>query len=123
MSAPCPRTIPSASSAATRGRAMDRPVPHPTKISQRFWDSCRQGIFEMQCCVGCGKYSFYPVYLCPFCGSVELSWKELSGTGTVYSCTVVEHSAGAAFDAVTPLVVALIELDEGPIMMSNVVDV
>lgn len=95
-------------------------LPSPSKISQPFWDSCRAGAMQMQKCRDCGVVAFYPVYLCPECASRNLEWKTVSGEGTVYTFTV---SPKSPFDIEGPVVVALIELQEGAMMTSNIVNV
>jgi len=100
---------------------MDRPIPHPTNISRTFWEGCRNGKLLIQKCRNCSYHTYFPAYACPNCLSSELDWIEASGRGAVYSATVVERGAGPAFEKEAPFVVALIELDEGPVMMSNVV--
>lgn len=100
---------------------MERPLPHPTNISQHFWQGCRERKLLIQKCGACGYHTYYPAYACPTCLSSDLAWIESSGRGSVYSLTVIERGAGPAFEAESPFVVALIELDEGPVMMSNVV--
>lgn len=102
---------------------MDKILPKPTKISAPFWEACRNGRLTIQRCADCGTYVYYPAYMCPRCTSSELAWTEVSGRGSVYSCTVVERPATPAYKDDVPLAVALIELDEGPVMMSNVVNV
>lgn len=100
---------------------MERPIPHPTKVSRPFWDACRGKRLFIQRCEACGYHVFFPAYACPNCLASELRCIEASGRGTVYSVTVVERGAGPAFEAESPFVVALVELEEGPIMMSNIV--
>jgi len=62
-----------------------------------------------------------PRHLCPECWSDQLEWVESKGMGTVHSFTVIHRAPISAFAARTPYVVALIELDEGPRMMANVI--
>lgn len=97
---------------------MSRPLPTPSKISQPFWDSCKAKHMEIQCCDACGVYAFYPVYICPECASRKLSWKPVSGKGTIHTFTV---AAKSSFAIEGPLVVALVELEEGAMMVSNIV--
>ena len=96
-------------------------APHPTDISKPFWDGCRQRRLLMQKCEDCGNITFYPVYICPNCTSRKLVWTELSGRGRVHSVTIVHRPAAPVFASAAPYAVALIEVDEGPIMMSNIV--
>lgn len=92
-------------------------LPEPTIVSKPFWDGCRDGKLMLQRCGGCDRHLFYPVYMCPHCMSKELEWTQTSGRGSIYSLTVVERQSGTQDD---PRLVALIQLDEGPVMMSNV---
>lgn len=82
-----------------------------------FRDRLAQGKFEVQRCTSCGKHVFYPRALCPHCGSERLEWREASGKGTVYSTTIVRQKPERGGD----YNVALIDLLEGPRMMSRVV--
>jgi uncharacterized OB-fold protein len=74
------------------------------------------GSFRIQQCEQCKGYIFYPRVLCPDCGSSRLSWQISSGLGTVYSTTVTRRrkEAGGDFN------VCLVDLDEGPRLMSRV---
>jgi hypothetical protein len=98
-------------------------APRPTDVSRAFWDGCRERRLLMQKCEDCGNLTFYPVYVCPACISANLAWTELSGRGRIHSVTIVHRPATPVFASVTPYAVALIEVDEGPIMMSNIVGV
>ena len=91
-------------------------MPGPEKTYQ---DKLAQGSFEIQRCVGCGKHVFYPRVLCPHCGADRLDWIVPSGRGTVYSTTVVRRKPADGVD----YNVALVDLDEGPRMMSRVVSI
>ena len=96
-------------------------APRPTDISKPFWDGCRERQLLMQKCEDCGNLAYYPVYMCPACTSGKLAWTELSGRGRVHSVTIVHRPAAPAFASAVPYAVALIEVEEGPIMMSNIV--
>lgn len=76
------------------------------------------GSFELQQCTGCKKHVFYPRVVCPHCGCDQLDWVKAKGVGTVYSTTIVRRKPDAGGD----YNVALIDLAEGPRMMSRVVD-
>lgn len=102
--------------------AVSKYVPTPTKISARFWAECNNHKFYLQQCASCGDYIFYPGYACHSCLGDVLEWKQVSGRGTIHASTVVERAPNPAFQDDVPYVVALIELEEGPIMMSNVVN-
>lgn len=96
---------------------MTRYLPEPSKISKPFWDSCKAEAMEIQRCADCSTYIYYPVYICPECASRKLEWTRVSGKGTVYTYTVAERSV---FDIDGPVVVALIELEEGAMLTSNI---
>ena len=96
---------------------MSRPLPTPSKISQPFWDSCKAERMQIQRCEDCGTYAYYPVYICPECTSRKLNWTAVSGRGTIHTFTV---TAKSSFETEGPLVVALVELEEGAMMVSNV---
>ena len=95
--------------------------PVVTVETQPFWNAAREGRFVVPVCAACGKAHWYPRAICPFCHSAELSWEELRGTGTVYSVTVSRRAPSPEFADLVPYVVALIDLDEGCRMMSNIV--
>jgi hypothetical protein len=89
-----------------------------------FWDATREGRLLVQWCTACDRGVFYPRSLCPHCGAAgPLQWRQASGRATVHAA-VVEHRpelAGAAFAQGAPFCVALVELEEGVRMMTNVV--
>ncbi len=99
-----------------------KPLPKFDPVTAPFWDSLKAEKIEIQCCEDCASYVFYPRALCPHCSSRRLKWTPVSGRGRVYTLTVV-HKAPGAFQADAPYVVALVDLEEGCRMMSNIVDV
>ena len=96
------------------------PLPQPTDLSRPHWDGCRDGKLMVQRCRRCNTYVFIPQPCCTQCQSAELDWVESSGRGTVYSYTTVHRAPRPQFDV--PYVVAIIALEEGWYMLSNVVD-
>ncbi len=102
--------------------APKKPVPQVNPVAKPFWDATRENRLVVQKCDSCGEYIFYPRQLCPHCHSQELGWAEVSGRGSVYSYTVVKSNSPSYFLADIPYVVAIIQLDEGVRMLSNVVD-
>jgi len=96
-----------------------KPVPHPTPTEQPFYDACAAGKLALQRCQSCSHVLFYPRAHCDACHSDQLVWEDASGTGTIASYTVVRRGVSADFEA--PYVIALIDLDEGPRMMSQIV--
>jgi uncharacterized protein len=101
----------------------NKPLPIITAENRPFWEGCRQGKLMLQYCDGCGQYQFYPRLYCMHCGAREVRWVEASGRGVVYSYTMIRQNKSPEFRDDVPYNVALIELEEGPHMMSNVVEI
>jgi uncharacterized protein len=101
----------------------DRPLPTPDEFSKPFWDAARLHELRLQRCRECGTVRYYPRPRCPECLSPDAQWDLMAGTGTVYTFTVVHRPLTRWFANRVPLVCAVIELDEGVRMMSNVVGV
>ncbi|MCY4212826.1 MAG: Zn-ribbon domain-containing OB-fold protein [Gammaproteobacteria bacterium] len=98
-----------------------KPLPPINPGTQPFWDACAQGRLLLQRCGDCGHLQFYPRVLCAACGSRRLDWVEACGRGTVRTFTIIRRAVSAAFEPDAPYVVALVELEEGPTLMSNIV--
>ncbi|MDT0496145.1 Zn-ribbon domain-containing OB-fold protein [Algiphilus sp. W345] len=99
----------------------DKPLPVIDPESAPYWTALRDGRLLLRHCRDCGRHHHYPRELCPHCGSDSLDWEAARGTGTIYSYTIARRPAGPAFKPDTPYVVAIIELDEGARLMSNLV--
>jgi uncharacterized protein len=99
---------------------MERIQPQGGSLVQAWIDGCRLGELRLQRCSECGGSQFYPRIMCAACLGRKLDWVPASGRGRVRSFTVVRRAISAAYQA--PYVVALIELAEGPTLMSHVVD-
>lgn len=97
-------------------------APYPTPETQRFWDATAEGRIELLVCDSCGFIPFYPRFICPDCQSTDMTWTTMSGHGTVYSYSVTRAGGGREWKEHLPFVVAYVQLDEGPIMMTNIVD-
>lgn len=100
-----------------------RPLPSPNPLTAPYWQAALKGELQLPRCEACGKFHFYPRATCPHCGSPRLAWQAVSGKGEVYSYTVVQRAPSKGFEALVPYVVAVIALDEGPHMMTRLVDV
>ena len=96
------------------------PQPVPNADSAPYWAAARERRLVIRKCGACGAFHFMPRALCPECWSDRLEWVDARGTGTVHSFTVIHRASSPAFQPRTPYVLALIELDEGPRMVSNV---
>ncbi|WP_101675296.1 Zn-ribbon domain-containing OB-fold protein [Alloalcanivorax mobilis] len=101
---------------------MRKPGPQASPLSQPFWEGCRERRLLIQYCPDSEKWVFYPRALDPHSWSTNLQWREASGRGTVASFIVVHKPGHPAFVEDSPYVVALIDLQEGPRMLSNVVE-
>ena len=106
--------------AATIPTPAPKPAPTIDPDSAPYWEALNAGRLILKSCNGCGKAHFYPRELCPYCHCDDLSWIEASGRGVIYSFTVCRRPAGPAFADEVPYVVALVDLAEGPRMMSRI---
>jgi len=100
----------------------NRPLPTVTDDNRRFWESAKQRALELQKCDDCGEFRYYPTPICHFCGSDEFTWTPISGRGTIYSWSVLERAKGNPFEHDVPIAIVLVTLEEGPVMMSNLID-
>lgn len=98
-----------------------RPTIEPTETTRPFWDAAREHRLDIQRCGVCRRHVFYPRTTCPHCGSLELIWVNAAGTGTVYTYTVARRPTHRTLVDVVPYVVAIVELDEGPRLATNIV--
>lgn len=95
-------------------------LPHETVESQPFWEACRQERLLLQRCDRCGRFQYYPRALCVHCAGVDLTYEQVSGRATVHAFSVVHRAPHPRFADRVPYVVALVTLDEGPQMMTNI---
>lgn len=96
-----------------------KPLPTPDTDSQAYWDALKEGRLLLQHCRACGHKQVYQQALCRQCGAEELVHEQASGRGTVHSFSVVHRAPGPAFKQDTPYAVLLVELEEGPRMISS----
>jgi uncharacterized OB-fold protein len=100
-----------------------KPLPIPDGDSHVFWQGCKENKLLIQKCKDCSKHIFYPRILCPHCFSEQVEWVESTGKGKIYSYTIARRGGGPAFKDDAPYAVALIELDEGVRMFSNIINI
>ena len=101
-----------------------KPLPVADVETRPFWDACREGRLTLQRCTNCGHHRFPPTFYCAKCNSAEHEWIESTGRGRVFSWIVVRHPVPRdIYAADVPYVVALIELDEGVRIASNIVGI
>lgn len=106
----------------TPGQELPLPLPAPNPTTQPFWDGAKARKLMLQRDRSTGRAFFYPRALAPGTLSDDPEWFEASGKGTVYSYTVDRRGTAAAFAAKAPYVIAIVELDEGPHMTTNIVE-
>ena len=97
--------------------AKERSIPAPltNPETEPFWAAAREGKFLIRACTDCGKAHWYPRAICPHCCSEKTEWREGSGRGTIYSVSVMKRAPEV-------YAVAYVTLEEGPTMMTNIVD-
>jgi uncharacterized OB-fold protein len=95
------------------------PPPIANADSIAYWSGARERRLLIRRCQACGGFHFLPRYLCPVCWSDRLEWIDAKGTGTVHSFTVIRRASSPAFNPRVPYVVVLVDLDEGPRMIAN----
>jgi uncharacterized OB-fold protein len=90
------------------------PAPNPAPETQAFWDAAARGKFLIRRCTACGRAHWYPRSTCPFCWG-DTEWVEATGRGRIYSYSVMRR-------APEPYAIAYVTLEEGPTMLTNLVD-
>ena len=95
-------------------------IPGMTELTAPYWKAAREGRLVVQECRSCGGLAHPPLPACPCCHGSDLGWRQVSGDGTVYSYTVVRHPTHVAFADRVPYVIALVELAEGPWLVTGI---
>jgi len=98
-----------------------KPLPRVDEESRGYWEALARHQLYFQRCRDCGTKRFYPRALCPRCLSSSTEWVRASGRGAVYSFTVTHQNQAPGFREELPYVLAIVELDEGVRIMTNVV--
>jgi uncharacterized protein len=102
-------------------KAEGRPIPVPTLETAPYWEGCRQHRLRIQRCSACGRCQFFPRMYCSNCFGEQVEWVNATGRARVLSFTIVRRPVSPAFADEVPYVVALVTLDEGPQMMTNII--
>lgn len=97
-------------------------LPEITEENRPYWDGCDNGELRLQVCDDCGTRRFPDSPVCPACLSNGYSWHPVSGRGTLWSFIVMHQRYFEAFADELPYLVAYVHLDEGPFMMSTLVE-
>lgn len=100
-----------------------KPVPSPAPESVPYWEAAKQHRLTLQRCKACAKFWFPPSQACPHCMAADFEWVAVSGRGKVYSFVTFHRVYHPAFATEVPYVVALVELEEGPRLLTNIVGV
>jgi uncharacterized OB-fold protein len=95
-------------------------APNPGPDDALFWEAAARDRLVLPHCPACGTFIWYPRSFCPDCHAPEIEWTDVSGHGTVYSFTVCQRGPGPWAERV-PYVIAYVELDEGPRVLTNIV--
>jgi uncharacterized OB-fold protein len=99
-----------------------RQLPHPSPESQPFWDGCAHHELLIQRCQPHGHYWFPPAGICPRCWSADFTWTPVSGRGEVFTFTVYRRAYAPELVGQLPYAVGIVELAEGPRLITNIVD-
>jgi hypothetical protein len=102
---------------------MDKPMPEPTPVTKPFWDGLREHKVRIQYSPSAGRYVFYPRILAPGTLADDLEWREVSGSGTLYTFTVADRPTAPPWADALPQMLAIVELDEGPRLSTEMVNV
>ena len=103
---------------------LDRPLPQPiTPEAKPYWDGLKAGKLMLPKCRDCGRAFWYPRTLCPACHSRAIEWIQSSGKGKLHAFGIAQQSFNRAFKVPSPFVLAMVELAEGPRLMTNLVGI
>ena len=100
---------------------MSRIEPPLTPLNEPFWNATREQRLIAQRCDACAAFIWYPRDFCPSCLGSDLTWTELAGTGTIHTFNVMRKPGNPMMADEVPYVVALVDLDEGIRMTTNIV--
>ena len=98
-----------------------RPLPHPSELTQPFWDATKDHKLVMQRCSNCNDWVWLPQPVCRRCLTPTLEWTPTSGKGTIYTYVVMHRATAPTFES--PYTIAVVELDEGARFLTNIVDI
>ncbi|QMU79474.1 Zn-ribbon domain-containing OB-fold protein [Streptacidiphilus sp. PB12-B1b] len=96
--------------------------PEPDGFTRVYWEAAARGRLLVRRCGGCGRAHHYPREFCPYCWSEDVAWEEASGRATLYTWSEVHANDLPPFRDRLPYVAAVVDLEEGPRMMTEIVD-
>jgi uncharacterized protein len=100
---------------------VEKPRPAVDEVNRPYFEAAAEGRLVVQCCAACRHLQLPPARHCGACGAVGPGWTQVSGRGRVHTYTVLHRPYHPAFADEVPYNVSVIELDEGPLLLSNVV--
>lgn len=96
------------------------PVPQPTTDTEEYWKAAAEHQLKLPYCESCNRYFFYPRSRCRYCHSADVVWRQVSGHGKLLSY-VINYLPFAEFESKEPQVIAIVELEEGANVLSQIV--
>jgi len=102
--------------------AQRRDLPTIEEDSRPFWDAAKEGRFLIARCRSCNQAHHYPRPFCPYCWSEDVVWEDSTGRATLYTYSTVYVNDLPPFAERLPYVAAVVDLAEGPRVMTNLVD-
>jgi hypothetical protein len=96
-------------------------LPSPTPETAPYWEGAKAHELRIQFCTECNKHFFYPRIFCPNCLSDAVEWRKVSGKGTLLTYVLSARPA-PGFQDELPYAIAIVQLDEGPHLMTNIVN-
>jgi len=99
-----------------------KPLPHLDEENRPWWEALKRHELYLQKCRDCAAIRYYPRAQCPECLSPRTEWVRASGRGKVYTFTATWQNQAAGFRESLPYVMAYVQLDEGPKMLTNIID-
>lgn len=102
--------------------AYNKPLPQIGADTRFFWEGCRKHVIRIQKCGNCGHLRWPPAFLCPRCLSADTRLIDVSGRGTIYSYVIYHVAYDPSFKVDLPYVVAVVALEEGPHILTNIVE-
>lgn len=101
--------------------AYNKPIPMPQGESDIYWEKAKSGELWLRSCNACGNAYFYPRDISPCCFSKDTEWIKASGKATLFTYGIVQRAPHPGFVDDVPFVTAVVELEEGPKMATNIV--
>ncbi|MEV6763631.1 OB-fold domain-containing protein [Streptomyces sp. NPDC051105] len=106
----------------TRAAARRYDLPEPDAFTRPYWEAAAEGRLLLRRCGSCGRAHHYPREFCPHCWSEDVAWEPASGRANLYTWSVVHRNDLPPFGDRVPYVAAVVDLAEGPRMMTELVD-